>query len=149
MKKLLIFGLMLIALPALAATVCADDDVIAIILDPEINGTTHTSNTSMFEWGAQFPYGSLWGIATCLDKEGTANTAVKELRSEDGELAVGGERNGSFCWCQMTHPAISHWVFRNSFDSINDCRSSCPNLCGSNVRAFGAFRSAMFGSLGS
>ncbi len=134
MKKILIVLLALVGAPALATTICAEDDVIAIVLDPEVNGTNHTYNTNLFEWGATFSYGSVWGIATCLDKNGSYGVAVDELRSEDGELATGGERKGKYCWCQMTHPAVSRWVFRGAFSSVDDCRSNCASYCGYNVR---------------
>jgi len=141
--------LTLLAAPALATTMCAEDDVIAIVLDPTVNGTNYTYNADLFEWSAVFPYGTVWGIATCLDKSGTGNVAVSDLRDTNGELVVGGERTGVNCWCKMTHPASSLWVFRNANGSVADCRSNCANNCGNNMRDNAAFRGGVFGSLGS
>lgn len=150
MKKLLIFLTLFVALPALAATICADDDIIAIVLDPEITGNEYLSNNNLFEWGVTFPYGSVWGIATCTDTPGTYGVAVNELRDTNGELITGGERTGSNCWCKMTHPAVSQWVFRHTFATVEICRSQCPGYdgCAYRTKNDTAFRAGIFGSLG-
>jgi len=149
MKKIIIGAIMLITgTVAHATTMCATDDTIAIVLDPAINGTNHTSNNEIFEWSSVFSYGTVWGIATCVDTNGSYGVAVDELRDSNGELAKGGERTGKYCWCQMTHPAVSRWVFRHACGSVADCRSDCAIHCGGNVRYYSAFRAGVFGSLG-
>jgi len=146
MKILAILG-MFLTVPAFATTMCAENDTIAVVLDPFVSGTNNSSNADLFEWSATFPYGTVWGIATCVDVAGTGSTAVDELRDSNGELATGGERTGKYCWCQMTHPAVSRWVFQGANSSVADCRSLCANGCGSSVRSAG-FRGGVFGSLG-
>lgn len=149
MKKLIISGLIaMFCASADATTMCATDDTLAIVLDPVINGTAHSYNTDLFEWSATFSYGTVWGIATCVDTSGTSNTAVEELRDSNGEIATGGERTGKYCWCQLSHPAKSRWVFRSAYSSVAVCRSNCANYCAHNVRSNSAFRTGVLGSLG-
>ncbi|MDE5615221.1 MAG: hypothetical protein K2I81_00085 [Alphaproteobacteria bacterium] len=149
MKKLIISGLIaMFCASAGATTMCATDDTLAIVLDPVIGGTSHSSNSDLFEWSATFSYGTVWGIATCVDTSGTANTAVEELRDSNGEIATGGERTGRYCWCQLAHPARSRWVFQFASSSVAGCRSHCAGGCGNNVRDGSAFRAGLFGSLG-
>lgn len=149
MKKLIISGLIaMFCASAGATTMCATDDTLAIVLDPVINGTAHSYNADLFEWSATFSYGTVWGIATCVDTSGTSNTAVEELRDSNGEIATGGERTGRYCWCQLSHPAKSRWVFPNPLSSVADCESLCAHVCGSYVRNGSAFRAGVFGSLG-
>jgi len=149
MKKIIIGVIMLITgTVAHATTMCATDDTMAIVLDPAINGTSNTYNSEIFEWSTVFSYGTLWGIATCVDTKGTYGVAVDELRDSNGELAKGGERTGVNCWCQMTHPAVSRWVFHYANSSVADCRTYCANYCGDYVRNYSAFRAGVFGSLG-
>ncbi len=148
MKKLFLALFVLLAAPALATTICAEDDIIAIVLDPEVAGIDYKYMSSLFEWNVTFPYGQVWGIATCVDTSGTLNVAVDELRAGDGEIATGGERKGPNCWCQMTHPALSRWVVRHAFGSVDDCRLNCASSCGSIGRHNVSFRAVVFGSLG-
>ncbi len=149
MKKLIISGLIaMFCASAGATTMCATDDTLAIVLDPVINGTAYSYNADLFEWSATFSYGTVWGIATCVDTSGTSNTAVEELRDSNGEIATGGERTGRYCWCQLSHPAKSRWVFLYALSSVADCRSNCANYCGGHVRSLSAFRAGLFGSLG-
>ena len=149
MKKLIISGLIaMFCASADATTMCATDDTLAIVLDPVINGTANSYNPDLFEWSATFSYGTVWGIATCVDTSGTSNTAVEELRDSNGEIATGGERTGKYCWCQLSHPAKSRWVFRYANSSVADCGSYCARICGIYVRNNSAFRAGVFGSLG-
>ncbi len=149
MKKLIISSLIaMFCASAGATTMCATDDTLAIVLDPVINGTTHSFNTDLFEWSATFSYGTVWGIATCVDTSGAPHTAVEELRDSNGEIATGGERTGRYCWCQLSHPAKSRWVFRHAHSSVADCRADCANICGNYVLFHPAFRTGLFGSLG-
>ncbi len=149
MKKILMCLCMCMALrPAAATTMCAEDDVVAGALDPMINGTNHTSNSEIFEWSAVFPYGTVWGIATCVDTSGTTYGAVDELRDSNGEIATGGERTGRYCWCQMTHPLKSRWLFRHAGSSVAACGSSCADHCGLDVRDNSGLRAGVFGSVG-
>ena len=149
MKKLIISSLIaMFCASAGATTMCATDDTLAIVLDPVINGTASSHNTDLFEWSVTFSYGTVWGIATCVDTSGATNTAVEELRDSNGEIATGGEITGRYCWCQLSHPAKSRWVFRYAFSSVAHCGSDCADNCSFHARINSAFRAGLFGSLG-
>lgn len=151
LKKLCLWaGVCAVVVPmvAQATTMCATDDTIAVVLDPMINGSTTAYNADLFEWSTTFSYGTVFGIATCVDTAGSSNQVVAELKSSDGTVATGGERSGRYCWCQMIHPARSRWVFRNAYGSVDLCGSYCADHCGGYVRGYSGFRSAVFGSLG-
>ena len=112
MKKLIISSLIaMFCASAAATTMCATDDTLAIVLDPIINGTANSFYTDLFEWSATFSYGTVWGIATCVDTSGAPNTAVEELRDSNGEIATGGERTGRYCLVSnLSHsPQKSRW----------------------------------------
>lgn len=151
LKKLCLWvGMCAIVVPmvAHATTMCATDDTIAVVLDPMIGGSTSAYNADLFEWNTTFSYGTVFGIATCVDTAGSSNQVVAELKSSDGTVATGGERSGRYCWCQMTHPARSRWVFLYARGSVDNCGSDCAANCGRDVRGGSGFRSAVFGSLG-
>ncbi|MDE6250846.1 MAG: hypothetical protein K2M34_04430 [Alphaproteobacteria bacterium] len=148
MKKFLIFCLMnLMIFGAHATTMCAADDTLAIVLDPQVSGTNHSYNTELFEWNTTFPYGTVFGIATCIGTpSGSATDTL--IDTETGDVATGGERTGKYCWCQMTHPVKSRWVFRDAYSSVAECRSICAFNCGHYVRYHTSFRGSVFGSVG-
>lgn len=133
MKKFLIVLLMIVCIPAMATTICADDDVIAIVLDPTVNGTwSGMSDTATSEWGVKYQNGTIWGISACIDTPGTNGETVTDLHSLDGSPVIGAERTGQHCWCKITHPTVSAWVYAFSTKSIDSCsgnNGSCPGFC--------------------
>ncbi|MBD5400164.1 hypothetical protein HDR61_00225 [bacterium] len=154
MKHMKIFYLAaafaLLTCPSMATTMCAADDTVSVVLDPLVAGTNHSYNTELFEWSATFPFGTVWGIATCVETTGKYGVAADGdlIDSATGDVATGGERTGPQCWCQMTHPLLSRWVFRETFASVDSCRSDCANYCGYYVRSSSAMRGGVFGSVG-
>ncbi len=137
----------LISLHANATTMCAADDTLAIVLDPQVAGTNNSYNAELFEWNATFPYGTVFGIATCVTTPSSAATDTL-IDADSGDIATGGERTGQYCWCQMTHPVNSRWVFRYAYGSVSDCGSNCALGCGRNVRYYSSYRAGLFGSVG-
>ena len=121
---------------------CAAEDTTAVILDPSIGGTGYKSDTNTMTWNTTFPYGTIYGVAACLSvgggTQGTVNTDLN---------AGGGEKEGGYCWCKMTHPASSRWVFYNS-SPASTCASLCASDCGYYARSVAALRSGLFGSVG-
>ncbi len=148
MKNIIISAIIFITgTTAYATTICGADDTIAIILDPEIGGTSGSSNSSTKEFYVAFPYGTLWGISTCAETPGTQNMAIDELRDSNGRLVTGGENSGSHCWCKMTHPAASNWVYFADFATT--CHIFCASTCYSAFKSGdSAFRASIFESVG-
>lgn len=52
-----------------------------------------------------------------------------------------------YCWCKMTTPAISSWVFTGFSGTAGSCATSCARVCASNISTYANFRSAMFSGL--
>lgn len=142
-SKIIIAGLLctIIAPPALAVTKC-------VALNN--SSTTCTSDYSQYQghtdWaatcttnGASTP---ISGIGICSSTKGgsTGGTATELDTSYD----VNENHN---CWCKMTSPAVSRWVFNRSDLPASDCAQLCAYYCAIAVRDFASFRSAMFGSL--
>ena len=83
------------------------------------------------------------GIGICSANAGsTVGATATEL-----EMSSTVDENIN-CWCKMTSPAVSRWVFYSSFTSpLVICAQSCAANCARIVQASASFRSAMFGSL--
>ena len=127
-----------ITFSAYASAMCSDTDYVTIVLDPYINGTNFTYNDASMTWTTIFPDGNVSGIAVCNDTGGTFGVSSNNKQYETG---------GKNCWCKMTHPAVSRWVFRYSASSASDCAGLCAYRCGDYVRDSSAFRSGVFGSV--
>ena len=142
MKKILCVLCMLITLPVYATTMCALEDTVAVILDPSITGTGYTRDDNTMTWTVTFPYGTVYGVAACLSVKGGSQGATNATLT-----AGGGEREGQYCWCKVSHPVSSLWAFASDVGSAAGCASSCPRSCGNYVRSNVALRAGLFGSV--
>ena len=139
------------------ATMCVKNDTVSIILDPGIgneNNSTYGYSTANSTWWTGFPYGTIRGISACLSSShgksrGGYVAGLTDTNPDTNETAtvVGGETNGLYCWCKMTHPAASLWVFSNSRSSASGCAANCASDCGYYARNGSDLRAGLFGSV--
>ena len=61
----------------------------------------------------------------------------------------GNRMQGRYDDSHARDPLLSRWVFRDTYASVDSCRSDCANNCGNNVRNNSAMRGGVFGSVGS
>lgn len=160
MKRLIVAGvLMMMPCIAWSVTMCARDDVLAISLVPGIGGESSTYKAAEYTWRVNFSYGTILGEATCLSAaEGGEGSKQFAFTNTSGEMLSydvpkglhGTDDNGNgrgYCWCRMTHPASSRWVFFISYTASN-CTSRCARYCASNALNNANMRSGLFGSVG-
>ena len=105
---------------------CASDNAIVIVLDPNIGYTTGTSKYDIptSTWRLSFPYGTITGISSCL------NYSSNQSSVANNGSVFGGEQNGYYCWCKMTHPAVSKWILYNAIGgNTTDCNNLCARNC--------------------
>ena len=160
MKVILMFVLCFVSYSAVATEMCARNDTIVIPLDSNVGGSSSSYNQKEMVWTATFPYGVISGEATCLSaaEGGKPSGSMGVYTNIDGNMlpqdtpaglmhydANNNERG--YCWCKMTHPASSRWVFSRSY-SASDCASSCAAYCGRYAQNAAALRSGLFGSVG-
>ena len=144
---MVILGLMLFAIPAVAVSVCAKDSVVTVVLDPSISANSYTYNSSTGTWKAVFSYGNVSGISTCTST--APSGSMGSVKTKDGAYlsASGGQTSGQYCWCKMTHPMSSLWAFNYDYGSASACASNCTYRCGFYVRTDAALRGGFFGSV--
>ena len=136
--------------PAWATTMCAANDTVAVVLDPSVGMTNYNKDVGLGTWWVWGPYGTVHGISACLNVgESMGNTVARLTDTNNGEtnLVVGSEKYGRYCWCRMTHPAVSLWTFNYMFSSASVCASRCMDYCGDNVRSNSSLRAGLFGSV--
>ena len=146
-RMMVILGFILIAVPAVAVSVCVKDSVVTVVLDPSIGGNSYTHNNSTGTWKTVFSYGNVSGISTCVATAPSGSMGTVKTADGTHLSASGGQTSGQYCWCKMTHPMSSLWAFRNDYGSASNCASSCTNSCGNYVQIYAALRGGLFGSV--
>ena len=170
MKKYILATLILfIPCVTYALTMCARDDSLVISLVGGINGIsgTNTHNAAEFVWRVDYNYGTILGEATCLSNAegGQPSGGAGVMTNVDGEMlshdipkgykgtspanAENPELNTErgHCWCRMTHPASSRWVFQYS-NNAPYCSATCAYNCALNAFSDVGWRSALFRAVG-
>lgn len=122
-----------------AGTMCSNNDYLTVVLDPTIEGTSYTYSAADMTWKTTFPYGNVSGVAVCNDTSGSWGGSTTVEMQETG---------GVMCWCKMTHPAVSLWVFLLAYSSSSVCADHCAPYCGGSVRNHSDFRSGVFSLVG-
>lgn len=163
MKKILcVVFICMASVVANAQTMCVRDKSLVISLDKNVQGTSYSNNKSEWMWWVDFPYGRIYGDATCLSAEeglgrttgqgayygvdDYASTPITAEAGLSGTDANGNERK--YCWCRATHPVSSRWVFNSNRPTALECASWCTSQCGNSVQNSAAMRGGVFGSVG-
>ena len=154
MKKSLYFAIFMnfaFFTPIFATTMCAINDSVAVILDPTIAGTAgNTLDSTLGTWYATFPYGKIYGISACIDTNWGKSIGgyVETLTDTNGNRMQGNEKLGQYCWCKLTHPVASRWVyFSNSASQGGNCADWCLSKCGERSMKTQSLRVGLFGSV--
>ena len=98
------------------------------------------------DWSAKCNNYAIQGIADCGSVEDSLNPPAV------GEYATAVQHddesyNDTGCWCRMTTPAVSRWVFAADFELDEDgCYAGCAQKC-SEMTGSVTFKSSLFGSM--
>ena len=114
------------------------------------SSTTCTSSPSLYTkrtgWAATCTTNGvntpISGIGICSS---TSGTSTGQTATELDTSATSDDNK--HCWCKMTSPAVSRWVFYASRASAGYCAQGCALSCAIGVRDSAAFRSALFSNL--
>ena len=132
-----------------ANTMCVTDDMEQVILDPSIQGTRYGRIEEEKTWWVDFDYGRVSGIARCNSTSGTYARAYPEHNFDNYPVGTTVTNNSYvYCWCKMTSPVRSAWVYRRENSSASECASDCAFYCGYDVQYYSTIRGGMFGSAG-
>lgn len=112
----------------------------AKILPPEIK--CKNSEYSGDNWAALCDNGTdelvVKGVGVCNDVEAPAYTQTEMLTApEDGDDAIG-------CWCRISSPFRSQYVFLRSYVYANECQNWCASFCARDIVSNKQLRNAIF-----
>ena len=114
------------------------------------NSTRCTTDDSQYEyhtdWAATCTTNGvstpISGIGICSS---TSGSSIGQTATELDTSSTSDDNK--YCWCKMTSPAVSRWVFCISSMSAGSCARYCAYYCANSVRRNDDFWSALFGSL--
>ena len=113
-----------------------------------MEGTDYSNNATNATWSVTFANnangGTVSGISSCNSLSGTRGQAYPEYNNQITQ----GETSGAYCWCRMTSPVRSAWVFGSTYSSASACAPNCAYDCGYYVRDNASFRGGFFDSAG-
>ncbi len=128
---------------AYAATTCIRNRTAVFTIKKSENPTSVSSNTAEKTFTLRFGYDlvpnnssqrTLNGTATC--NEITTNTA--EITAAPGDanvyLRASSADIGTQCWCSLSGPVTSWWVYYGAFDSEDACDAGCTSACATAIK---------------
>lgn len=139
-NKIILLFCAIIVSPAYSLDMCVENNSVAVVLDPTVtpksSGSSIHAGTSTFKINTD--YGILTGVSACLTSNyGIANyyNVYKGALKENNKLVVGGEKTGRYCWCKLTHPVSSLWVYIADNTNADTCSRSeyCLTQCKNNL----------------
>ena len=127
-------------------------------------------NYSRGDWGTMFPYNTgitynttctdvscgkeVRGISACVQATFNGYGRGVHVPSTETELITtlnqayetgknGDAPNNAHCYCKLSAPYTSDWVYRNAYQAGN-CASRCAFACATDVQGLGGMRGALF-----
>lgn len=88
------------------------------------------------DWNAKCGKISVSGKSTCINMPGDkpyATTGIFQLSNNNDRLD---------CWCKMTSPNESAWIFLGAYPSASDCDNNCMDNCAVHMQLSQEFRKA-------
>jgi len=128
---------------AYAASTCIHSRTAVFTIKKSENPTSSSYDTAEKTFTLRFGYDlvpndasqrTLTGTSTC--NEITTNTADTAAKSGDANvyLRASSADVGTQCWCSLSGPVTSWWVYYGAFDSEDACDTGCTSACATAIR---------------
>ena len=165
--SVILFGL--VVCDAGATTMCAQDDKVVIGLNYATVPTSYVADNEKSEWRVHYEgIGTISGISSCANLVADCSNHVPDWRNEllgingtwngywagcpyaidgyDAKSNYQGRRDGNNCWCKITRPFESEWVYLYIYNK--DCATNCAQECATRgmIDNFYGFRAAIIAS---
>lgn len=142
--SVLILGTLIVVCDANSANMCIKDDVVAVVLDSLINGSSSSYVADTKSWSVSFSYGAISGIGGCYSNVCSTQGCIATNQN------ISPYSTGYYCYCKMLLPVPSKWVYSGRFNGGNadNCAAQCASYCSNNSKNNSELRKGMFGSIG-
>ena len=114
------------------------------------NGETQGATGTWMVWDcAGGSVSRFAGMSYCSEISGTyaaqGDPGTSGTHAFHDDSAASGDH---YCWCAITSPALSGWVFQDGYSTAANCSRNCANCCASGAAHDSGFRSALFWAIG-
>ena len=127
--------------------ICMRNTLTMLVIDQDKNGTISENNASTRSWAVEFDYNMFSDNSSRYASEIVGNTACIDIsvksalagNNSNAGAATPGDANtylrvedydtGTHCWCKMSGPVTSYWVYLKTYDSADTCASECTSYC--------------------
>lgn len=122
-------------------TYSASELKLCLSMNPDANTTQMYPSANTTNWSGITDTTTVTGISHC----GATGTNIGDVTSAVSLSSTATEN--LYCWCRMTSPVISHWVFSMQFASATNCDTYCVSSCAENFAGNKTFRTALINSI--
>lgn len=131
------------ATAAYGATTCIHNQTPVFVIQKSVKPTSVSASTSDMTFELRFDYDlvpgnssyrTITGMATCNEiatntagdtvSQGGANT---HLRASNADV-------GTRCWCSLTGPVTTWWVYNREFSDDDACLAGCASDCANAIK---------------
>lgn len=144
MKKLLIACVLCLSVvAAYGATTCIHSRTAVFMLKKSVNGISASHNNSDMIWRVTFDYDlvpndssyrTLTGNATCNEVSTNIDGAQIQKNAANVYLRASTSDVGTMCWCSLSAPVSSWWVFMQAYADEDACAAGCAAACADGVK---------------
>jgi len=79
-------------------------------------------------------YRTINGMATCNEINTNTSDATAKMGDANTHLRASTADIGTQCWCSLTGPITSWWVYYKAYDSEDACASACARDCAAAIK---------------
>lgn len=145
MKKIstaVIFSLL--CWPGYSAMTCLHNRTAVFIIKKSVAPVSVSSSASEMTFSMTMDYETLpghassktlQGAATCNEIMTDASDAPAKTCSTNVYLRASTADIGTQCWCSLTGPVTTWWVYIKAFDNEDACTSGCATACANAAKA--------------
>ena len=127
--------------------ICMRNTLTMLTIDTTKDGVVTENDAISRSWAVDFDYNLFSDNSSRSASEIVGNTACVEIsvksalagNNSNAGTASPGDANtylrvedydtGTNCWCKMSGPVTSYWVYLKTYDDADACASECTSYC--------------------
>lgn len=127
--------------------ICMRNTLTMLVIQQDKDGSVTENNTDTRSWAVDFDYNLFSDNNNMYASEIAGNTACVDIsvksalagNNSNAGTAAPGDANtylhvedydtGTHCWCKMSGPVTSYWVYLKTYDTADVCNSDCNTYC--------------------
>lgn len=127
--------------------ICMRNTLTMLSINQDKDGVVTENDTSRRSWAVDFDYNMFSDNSSRYASEIVGHTACVDIsvksalagNNSNAGTATPGDANtylrvedydtGVHCWCKMSGPVTSYWVYLKTYDSASACDSDCNTYC--------------------